>query len=85
MNTSQFKDKIKEHMPIVSSNDEQFGSVDHLEGDSVKVTKDASGQHHYFPLSWVTSVDEKVRVDRAGSQATQEWTTEPQTTPTPTR
>ena len=42
-----------------------------------KYAKDASGQHHYIPLTWVTSVDDKVHVDRPGDQAMREWTTSP--------
>jgi hypothetical protein len=67
--------KIREHMPVVCSNNKQFGVVDHLEGDQIKLTKDASGQHHYIPQSWVTSVDDKVHVDRPGEQAMREWKT----------
>ena len=67
---------IKPQMPVVCSNDRQFAVVDHLEGrDYIKLTKDASGQHHYIPLTWVTSVDDKVHVDRPGDQAMREWTT----------
>ena len=73
MNTSQ----IKPHMPVVCSNDGQFAIVDHVEGDSLKLTKDASGQHHYIPLAWVTSVDDKVHIDRPGQEAMQQWTTSP--------
>ncbi len=67
--------KIKEHMPVVCSNNGQFGVVDHLEGDQIKLTKDAQGQHHYIPQSWVTRVDDKVHVDRPGDQAMREWKT----------
>jgi hypothetical protein len=67
--------KIREHMPVVCSNNKQFGVVDHLEGDQIKLTKDASGQHHYIPQSWVTSVDDKVHVDRPGERAMREWKT----------
>src|SRR5262249_45912982 len=67
---------IKPHMPVVSSNNDQFAVVDHLEGrDFIKLAKDASGQHHYIPLSWVASVDDKVHVDRPGDQAMREWKT----------
>jgi len=76
METMQ-KDKIKEHMPIVCSENGQFGTVDHVEGEFVKVTKDESGQHHYFPIDWVKSVDDKVHIDRPGKQAMQEWLTAP--------
>ncbi len=69
---------IKPHMPVVCSNNGQFAVVDHLEGgDFIKLAKDASGQHHYIPLIWVTSVDDKVHVDRPGDQAMREWKTQP--------
>ena len=69
---------IKPHMPVVCSEDGQFAVVDHLEGtDQIKLAKDKSGQHHYIPLEWVQSVDDKVHVDRPGKQAMAEWTTEP--------
>lgn len=67
--------KIKEHMPVVCSENGQFGVVDHLEGDQIKLTKDAQGQHHYIPQSWVTRVDDKVHIDRPGKQAMSEWKT----------
>jgi hypothetical protein len=72
------KNLIKPHMPVVCSEDGQFAVVDHLEGtDQIKLAKDKSGQHHYIPLEWVSSVDDKVHVDRPGKQAMAEWTTEP--------
>ncbi|MEO8540966.1 MAG: DUF2171 domain-containing protein [bacterium] len=67
--------KIKEHMPVVCSENGQFATVDHLEGDQIKLTKDAQGQHHFIPQSWVTSVDDKVHIDRPGAQAMREWKT----------
>jgi hypothetical protein len=72
------KDLIKPHMPVVCSENGQFAVVDHLEGtDLIKLSKDARGQHHYIPLTWVTSVDDKVHVDRTGDQAMREWSTTP--------
>jgi hypothetical protein len=69
---------IKPHMPVVCSNNGQFAVVDHLEGpDFIKLAKDASGQHHYIPLTWVASVDDKVHVDRPSDQAMREWNTQP--------
>jgi hypothetical protein len=70
---------IKQHMPVVCSENGQFAVVDHLDHDFIKLTKDKSGQHHYIPLEWVTSVDDKVHVDRPGDQAMREWTTTPST------
>ncbi|MDD2801812.1 MAG: DUF2171 domain-containing protein [Methylobacter sp.] len=68
-------DQIQPDMPIVCSEGGQFATVDHLEEPScIKVTKDAAGQHHYIPLSWVTSTEDgKVVIDRPGDQAMQEW------------
>ncbi len=72
------KDLIKPHMPVVCSEDGQFAVVDHVEGlDLIKLAKDKTGQHHYIPLTWVTSVDDKVHVDRPGDQAMREWATTP--------
>ena len=49
-------DQIKPDMPVVCSQDGQFATVDHMEGpDTIKLTKDKTGQHHYIPVSWVTS------------------------------
>lgn len=68
---------IREHMPVVCSEDKQFGTVDKVEGDFIKLTKDESGQHHWIPASWVQSVDDKVHIDRPGEQAMREWTVSP--------
>jgi hypothetical protein len=73
INTTQ----IKPHMPVVCSKDKELGKVDHVEGKSLKLTKDGSGQHHYIPLGWVKTVDDKVHVDRPGDQVMKTWTTSP--------
>jgi len=44
---------------------------------AIKLAKDKSGQHHYIPLSWVSSVDDKIHIDRPGDQAMREWSTTP--------
>lgn len=54
-----------------------------MEGnDTIKLKNDASGQHHYIPVSWVKAVDDKIHVDRPGEQAMREWTTSPTDEPT---
>jgi hypothetical protein len=71
---------IKPNTPVVCSNNGQFAVVDHIEGSHmIKLNKDAEGQHHYIPLSWVKLVDDKVHIDRPGAQAMREWTTAPPT------
>jgi hypothetical protein len=80
VNTSE----IKPGMPVVCSLDGQFATVDHMEGSTtIKLNKDASGQHHYIPVAWVTSTaNGKVKVDRPGEQAMLQWSTEPPVTVT---
>jgi hypothetical protein len=69
--------QIKPGMPVVCSEDGQFAEVDHLEGDdTIKLKRDASGMHHFIPTSWVTSVDNKVHIDRPGDEAMMEWRAE---------
>jgi hypothetical protein len=68
---------IKPDMPVVCSKNGQFGVVDHLEGGQLKLKKDKAGLHHYIPLSWVTTVDDKVHIDRTGDEAMRQWYTEP--------
>lgn len=70
--------QIKEHMPVVCSDGGQFATVDHLDtGDTIKLTKDDQGNHHWIPTSWVTSVDQHVHVDRPGDQAMKDWSSTP--------
>ena len=72
------RELIKPHMPVVGSDDDELATVDHVEGRSmIKLAKDDSGQHHYIPLSWVASVDDKVHIDRPGDRAMREWSTKP--------
>lgn len=70
-------DQIKPDTPVVCSEDGQFATVDHMEAtDTIKLKKDKTGQHHYIPLIWVTSTDDgKVKIDRPGDQAMEEWST----------
>jgi hypothetical protein len=70
-------EQIKPHMPVVCSENGQFAVVDHLDGKGLKLTRDDKGQHHYIPLDWVASVDDKVHVDRTGDEAMKDWSTKP--------
>jgi hypothetical protein len=66
---------IRDHMPVVCSDGGQFATVDHIDGNSIKLTKDDQGQHHWIPFDWVTRVDQHVHVDRPGKQAMKDWST----------
>lgn len=68
--------QIKPKTMVVGSNNALCGVVDRLEGKStIKLVKDDDGQHHYIPLSWVKSIDDKVHLDRTSSDVKKEWTT----------
>ncbi len=71
--------EITPDMPVVCGMDAnaQFATVDHVEADELKLKRDASGQHHYIPLSWAKRVvDGKVQVDRAATDVMAAWKTE---------
>lgn len=81
LETTTARDLIKPHMAVVCSENGQFATIDHLEGkDTIKLSKDKHGKHHYIPLAWVSSVDDRVHVDRPGDQAMREWSETPPAT-----
>jgi hypothetical protein len=69
-------EQIKPGMPVDCSMEREFATVDHLDtGETIKLTRDEEGNHHWMPLAWVKRVDDRVHVDRPTSQAKQEWST----------
>jgi hypothetical protein len=68
--------QIREHMEVVGSDGGHVGTVDHLDGQRIKLTRtdpDAGGEHHFIHLDSVASVDDKVRLNRTTQQAKDEW------------
>lgn len=57
--------QIKEHMNVVGADGVHLGTVDHLDGDRIKLTKtdspatkDGQGaKHHYIPVGLVAEVE----------------------------
>ena len=68
---------IKEHAEVVGSDGQHVGTVDHVDGQRLKLTKNdpaAGGQHHYIHLDSVASTDgERVKLNRTASEAMDEW------------
>ena len=68
--------QIREHMDVVGSDGQHVGTVDRVEGDRIKLTKDdpqSQGQHHYIPLSSVASVeDDEVQLNMSAQEARQQ-------------
>ena len=60
---------ITEHMEVVGADGGHVGTVDHVDGDRIKLTKADSGQgsheghHHYVPGGLVAAVEgDRVRL-----------------------
>lgn len=73
-------DNIREHMEIIGADGVHVGTVDHVAGDRIKMTKADSGgagfgggheaHHHYIPIGLVASVEDgKVRLSANGAVA----------------
>ena len=55
---------IQAHMEVLASDGSHVGTVDGVEADQIKLTRNDSpdGQHHFIPLSVVERVDEHVHL-----------------------
>ncbi|NGP17724.1 DUF2171 domain-containing protein [Devosia aurantiaca] len=69
-------DQIKEHAEVIGADGVHVGTVDHVEGDRIKLTKKDSGEgsheghHHYISLGLVAEVEgDKVRLSANGDVA----------------
>jgi len=68
--------RVTEHMEVVGSDDQHLGTVDHVRGDRILLTKSdpsAGGHHHSIPCSWLDSVDDKVVLNKRAEEAMQAW------------
>ena len=60
--------QIKEHMEVIGADGVHVGTVDHVDGNRIKLTKKDSGSgheghHHYISLGLVADVEgDKVRL-----------------------
>ena len=64
--------QITEHMEVVGSDGLHVGTVDHLDGNRIKLTKNdaaAGGEHHYLSPDQIASVDEKVKLSMPAEEA----------------
>jgi hypothetical protein len=78
MSTALMTDQIQEHMEVVCSKGMHVGTVDHVQGDQIKLTRNDSedGKHHLFPISMVGTVDTKVHLLKSCDELKKVWTTE---------
>ncbi|MDZ7280843.1 DUF2171 domain-containing protein [Sphingomonas sanguinis] len=74
--------QIKEHAEVVGADGVHVGTVDHVDGDRIKLTKNDSPQtqdgqgakHHYLPLGLVAEVEgDTVRLSATAQNAVDEF------------
>ncbi|GAA3252913.1 MULTISPECIES: DUF2171 domain-containing protein [Sphingomonas] len=74
--------QIKEHAEVVGADGVHVGTVDHVDGDRIKLTKNDSPQtqdgqgakHHYLPLGLVAEVEgDTVRLSATGQNAVDQF------------
>jgi len=66
---AEMADKVREHMEVIGADGVHVGTVDRVEGDRIKLTKEDSGEgshrghHHTIPMALVAEVEgNKVRL-----------------------
>ena len=67
---------IREHMEVIGQDGSHVGTVDKVEGNMIKLTKndsEAGGRHHMIPMDVVSHVDEHVHLMIPAEQAMREW------------
>jgi hypothetical protein len=52
--------QIKEHAAVIGADGVHVGTVDHVQGDRIKLTKQDSvdEKHHYIPLALVAEIED---------------------------
>ncbi len=78
MSTATTTNQIREQMEVVCSKGCHVGTVDHLQGSEIKLTKHDSPdqKHHFIPVSMVASVDDKVHLSKTGDEVKKTWRSE---------
>ena len=69
---------IKEHMTVIGADGVHVGTVDHVDGERIKLTKNDSpsmqdgtgGKHHYLPAGLVAAIEgDTVRLSATAQNA----------------
>lgn len=71
--------QIREDMKVMGSDGQHVGTVDKVEGNNIKLTKNdpnAQGQHHFISMDLVDSVDQNgIRLNVSSQDAMSQWQT----------
>jgi hypothetical protein len=61
---------ITEHMEVIGADGVHLGTVDHIDGDRIKLTKKDDGKHHWISAGLVADVEgDKVRLSATAANA----------------
>jgi hypothetical protein len=69
---------IREHMDVLGSDGARVGTVDRVEGQTIKLAKNdpnAHGSHHWIPMDWVQRVDQHVHLSKPSAEVSRNWQT----------
>lgn len=78
----QFRDQLREHMDVIDANGDHCGTIDSVDGDRIKLTREDStdGQHHYVEMGQIAGIEGgQVRLNstsqagQADSNAADNW------------
>ena len=73
----QMLGQVREHAEVFGSDGEKVGTVDHVRGDRIQLTKndpEAGGHHHSIPSSWIQSVEgDRVTLSKSATEAKTLW------------
>ena len=67
---------IRERMEVVGSDGQHVGTVDHVEGGRIKLTRNdpaAGGEHHYIQSDQVRSVGSRVELHGSADEVRRSW------------
>jgi len=66
---------VQERMDVIASCGKKVGVVDHVEGETIKLTRNDSpdGQHHFIPAAWVDHVDTHVHLKKNSVETESGW------------
>ncbi len=74
--SGQFAGQIREHMEVIGADGVHVGTVDHLDGHRIKLTKADSGEgsheghHHYISVGLIAGIEgDKLRLSATGANA----------------
>jgi len=72
-------DRIREEMSVIAADDRCVGFVNCIEGDKLRITSISAGYgyDHLVPLSWVSTVDKFVYLDKTSGYVGSNWESMP--------